>query len=122
MAVLVMGYPVFSVTVPQFSVTVGAMNEEVGLAGLHPKDGIVAIPVKTGLTRSLVQLMVCTNALLSFPHPSTNIHVRVWMLVQPVVTTVLVTGYPDFSAGIPQSSVAVGDTKAFSGFAGLQPR
>lgn len=55
---MVVGNPVLRVTVPQLSLTVGGTNEEVGLAGLQPNVGSEVVPVRIGLTTSVVQLMV----------------------------------------------------------------
>lgn len=43
---------------PQLSETEGVINAAVGSGGLHPRFGIEVIPVTTGFTWSLVQVMV----------------------------------------------------------------
>jgi hypothetical protein len=117
-----MGYPVFRDIAPQLSVTAGGTNAEEGFGGLQPSEGIVVLPVSMGLVRSAVHVIVCKNGVLSFPHASINIHVRVCELSHPTVLIGLVIGYPDLRIGIPQLSVAVGVMNAEDGFGGLQPR
>src|SRR5688500_16899693 len=103
------GYPASNVGVPQLSSAVGSTN-----AGttLHSVPVMAAVPVTVGGTSSWVQEIVCTNGRLSLPHASTNIHVRVCELMQPVVVTCPSCGYPASSVGVPQLSSAVGSTNA----------
>src|SRR5688572_835902 len=103
------GYPAMSVVAPQLSSTAGSTK-----AGttLHSVPSIKSVPVTTGATSSTVQVIVCTNGSLSFPHASTKTHVRVWLLMQLVVVTAPSCGYPAMSVVAPQLSSTAGSTKA----------
>src|SRR4029079_4031879 len=77
------GYPALSAgDAVQLSAAVGATKAG---AAVHPVAVIAACPVTVGTSVSCVQVMVCTNGALSLPQSSTNIHVRVCVLVQLVV-------------------------------------
>src|SRR5688500_19081960 len=101
------GYPASSVGVPQLSSAVGSTN-----AGttLHSVPVMAAVPVTVGGTSSCVHEIVCTNGALSLPHASTNIHVRVCELMQPVVVTCPSCGYRSGERGVGKLSSAVGST------------
>ena len=94
------------VTGPQASVAVAVPSAEsmAPAVGLQANVKVVPVAVITGATVSKVQVTVRDTARAALPHASVAVHVRVWLLEQPVAVTVPVVA--DGVTG-PQASVAV---------------